>query len=179
MLSKTARAVPSAWARPAPQQGVPGQTGTRAWIFEKNRLPLGKCGKTTFLFPSFFLRLSPSGDEKKFGNRFAASVGCSKCGRRAGEYVHTQKPLTTDWGLVKVRPDCIVPLATAPRPRFARSHDGASRRVRRRDGKNWRATDPGTGGRPAQDLAGDQPRNWRATDPRTLIPDNLQSEKRV
>jgi hypothetical protein len=33
--------------------------------------------------------------------------------------------------------------------------------------KNWRATIPGTGGRPPQELAGDYPKNWRATIPRT------------
>ena len=31
---------------------------------------------------------------------------------------------------------------------------------------SW-ATNPRTGGRPTQELAGDQPKNWRATDPRT------------
>ena len=30
-----------------------------------------------------------------------------------------------------------------------------------------RATNPKTGGRPTQELAGDQPENWRATNPRT------------
>ena len=33
--------------------------------------------------------------------------------------------------------------------------------------QNWRATSPRTGGRPTQELAGDQPKNWRATNPRT------------
>ena len=32
---------------------------------------------------------------------------------------------------------------------------------------NWPATNPPTGGRPTQELAGDQPKNWRATNPRT------------
>ena len=33
--------------------------------------------------------------------------------------------------------------------------------------KNWRATSPRSDGRPGQGLAGDQPKNWRATNPRT------------
>jgi hypothetical protein len=33
--------------------------------------------------------------------------------------------------------------------------------------KNWRATNPRTGGRPSQELAGDHPKNWWATNPRT------------